>query len=120
MVHIVTAPMQEETDGANGYARRRVPPPGGRDRAYAHRRSMPVRRPAPVVRRDRGDDRRQAAPHPPLPAASAFGAVGAGPTALGRRSPLQPRLPSATHGAAGTWRRRYVLPPDGTDHVPAS
>ena len=41
--------------------------------------------------------------HPPLPPASAFGAVRAGPTALGRRSPLQPRLPSATHSAAGTW-----------------
>ena len=27
----------------------------------------------------------------------------AGPTGLGRRSPLQPRLPSATHGAARTW-----------------
>src|ERR1017187_83769 len=98
----ITAPMREGTDGAIGHARRRVPPPGGRDGPHAHWGGVPVCQSAPVVRLHGGDDRPQAAPHPPPPPAGPFGAAGTRPTALGRRSPLQPRLPPAPHGAART------------------
>jgi 3-oxo-5alpha-steroid 4-dehydrogenase len=70
--------------GPTQHPRRRVPPPGGRDRPYAHRRGRGLRRSGAVHRRAHHAARLQASPDPPLPAAGTHRAVRAGSTGVGR------------------------------------
>ena len=85
-------------------ARQLVPASGARLRPHARRRLRDLRGPAAGLRRARGGDRRPPAPGAALPAAARAGAARPGPPGVGRRSPLQHRLPRPPHRAAAPRR----------------
>ncbi len=108
------------TPGPPQLDRRLVPPPGGTELAHAHRRCADLRGAAAGLRRFPRPHPQPAPPGAALPAEAGHAAARDRPSAVGRRSRLQHRVPRPPHRAARARQRGAAVPAGGADRLPAA